>query len=339
MTPDPASTEVPGQAGAWVAGVCACCGAGQAKVVLEVPHPDAPDGMSAVVSCGGCGLRRLEPRPGPEVLGRYYAGASGYNAYAGRRRGPGFQRLWDFLRDGAARPAGIGMLAWLFSPLTRPLARWLFDIVVPLRGQRGLRVLEVGSGFGDLLIHLQSRGCRVLGTDLGVEAARKASEYGVEVRVGNLVDLALPGESFDVVIFCHSLEHVPDPNVELAEAARLLVPGGRLHLAVPNGASARLALDGRSWAHLSHPLHFWYFDRTTLGRMLSRHGFRLSEPMRTTTRHHALMAWWHEGRSAGWGVATRRFLRFLRRTWGNPDGGDVLRAVAERLGNRGGSDG
>lgn len=300
-------------------------------MVLEVPHPDAPSGRSAVVACRACGLRRLDPRPGPGSIGDYYADAAGYNAYVGRRRGPRAQRVWDFLRDGAAGPLGMSLAGRLCSPVTGPMAGWLFDINVPLGGRRGLRVLEVGSGFGDILIYLRSRGCEVLGTDLGEAGARKAAEYGVEVRVGNLADLALPAGSFDVAIMCHSLEHVPDPNVELAEIARLLVPGGRLHVAVPNGEAARLVLDGREWVHLSHPLHFWYFDAATLERLLLRHGYRLQAPMVTTTRHHALMGWLHEGRARGWSTATRRFLRFLRRTAFDAKAGDVLRAVAVRV--------
>lgn len=312
----------------WVSTNCACCGESAARIVLEVPHRDAPGGRSGVVACAGCGLRRLDPRPGPESIGAYYAAASGYNAYVGRTRSPRSQALWNFLRDGAACPAGLGWMQRLLSPLTGALARWLFDINVPLRGRLGVRVIEVGSGFGDILIYLKSRGCVVLGTDLGESGARKAAEYGVEVRVGNLADLAIPSDAFDAAILCHSLEHVPDPNVELGELARLLVPGGTLHIAVPNGAAVRLRRDGLGWAHLSHPLHFWYFDRVTLGRLLDRHGFDLVAPMRTTTRHHAFMAWVHEGRRMGWGRATSRFLGFLRETLGRSDGGDVLRAVA-----------
>jgi SAM-dependent methyltransferase len=170
----------------------------------------------------------------------------------------------------------------------------------------------------------------VLGTDLSESAAATARACGVEVRVGALADLGLGGASFDVAVLCHSLEHVPDPNVELRELNRILVPGGHLHLAVPNGHAVRLALDGAAWAHLSHPLHFWFFDPNTLTQLLARHGFRLVSPPRTTTRHHALAGCWRDGRAHGWPGAIRRLLAFLRASRHCCDGGDVLRVVAQK---------
>lgn len=315
----------------WIETTCALCGGSAVRPILEVPHPEAPDGRSVIGACTGCGLRRLTPRPGPDSIDAYYAAATGYNAYVGRRRSPRAQRLWNFLRDGAAAPSGQGVVGRLLRPLTGPTSRWLFDINVPLDGRRGLRVIEVGSGFGDILIYLKSRGCEVLGTDLSRAGAEKAREYGVEVRVGNLAELGLPAESFDAAILCHSLEHVPNPNVELAELARLLTPGGQIHIAVPNGNAVRLRLDGTAWPHLSHPLHFWFFDAASLTRLLERHGFRLTGPPRTTTRHHAFNTWRYEGRHRSWILATRRFVGFLRATAATPDGGDVLRVIAEKF--------
>ena len=288
--------------------------------------------MASVWRCGRCGLRRLRPRPGPKALGRYYAEASGYNAFVGRKRSGRSQRVWDFLRDCRSRPAGwTGWRRWI-APVGALIADWAFDINVPLDGRTGLRVLEVGSGYGDILIYLKSRGCTVMGSDLSAEAARKGAEYGVEIRVGNLADLRLPSSSFDVAILCHSLEHLPDPNVELAELARLLKPGGRIHIAVPNGNAVRLKLDGLRWDHLSHPFHLWYFDPRTLQRILTRHGFVPVRSPVTTTRHHALTAWKRMARRKGWWTATRGWMAFVKASLTNREGGDVLRVVAELRG-------
>jgi SAM-dependent methyltransferase len=281
-----------------------------------------------VVQCA-CGLRRLDPRPAQATVARYYAAERGFNAYAGRRRGLVKQVTWDVLRDGMSAPAGHSRAGRLARPLTAPLARWLFDVNVRLDGRRGLRVLEVGSGFGDLLIYLRSRGCEVTGTDLSPAAAAKAREYGVDVRIGTLRSLALPAAQFDVVIMNHSLEHVPDPNEELAEAARLLAPAGRLHLAVPNGDAVRLRLDETAWVHLSAPLHFWFFDARALIALLARHGLRPATPARTTTRHHALCSWAQARRALGLGRATTALVRFVAASLGTPAGGDVLRLEAE----------
>ena len=147
------------------------CGKLDGATILEMPHRDSVFGVAAVWRCGQCGLRRLRPRPVGEQLGRYYAEAAGYNAFVGRKRSAKAQRWWDFLRDCRSQPAGVHGWAHRLSFLGGLIADWAFDINVPLNGKRGLRVLEVGSGYGDILIYLKSRGCEVLGIDLSEGAA------------------------------------------------------------------------------------------------------------------------------------------------------------------------
>jgi SAM-dependent methyltransferase len=313
----------------WINSVCAVCGATDGTPAVRVPHPDAPEGMSFVWQCAQCGLRRLHPRPAPESLGAYYNQGGWYNAYVGRIRSARSQRLWDLMRDSFSRPAGASWSSRILGPLLAPLARYQFDLNVPLNGRRGLRVLEVGSGFGDVLIYLRSRGCEVLGTDLEPNAAEAGRAQGVEIRIGNLVDLALPSESFDVGMMCHSLEHVPDPNVELAELRRVLRPGAQLQIAVPNGAAVRLAMDGPDWWHLSHPLHFWYFDPENLANLVRKHGF---EPTRVSSvlRPNVLAAWKFDRKKHGLGGATRRLTEVSGATLKSGLRGDSLRLTAIR---------
>jgi SAM-dependent methyltransferase len=314
----------------WVFPVCAQCGERDGESLLAIPQPDAPGGVAHVWKCSKCGLRRLSPRPGPEIIGYYYARETGYNAFDGRRRSPRVQAVWDFLRDTFSAPANASLPTRLAAPIGRLVAQWAFDINVFIGGRTGLRVLEVGSGYGDLLIYLRSRGCQVLGTDLSPAAASKAREIGVDVRVGELTELSLPAESVDAGVMCHSLEHVPDPNAELRELHRLLVPGGLLHIAVPNGEATRLLTDGVQWTHLSHPYHFWYFGPEDLVKLVRKHGFEPEGSPVTTTRHHALNQWLHEFRTLGPIAATHRFFRFLTTSLNNRDGGDVLRLVCRR---------
>lgn len=316
----------------WEGVSCAGCQSTDGTSDLAIPQPDAPGGVAHVWRCRHCGLRRLNPRPTVESLPHYYAAAAGYNAYIGRTRSPRTQRFWNFLRDCYSRPAGIGPWTRLAAPIGKAIASWAFDINVPLDGARGRRVLEIGSGYGDILIYLRERGCEVLGVDPSAEAAASGKRHGVEIRVGFITQLRLPAASFDVIVMCHSLEHVPDPNVELAEVTRLLAPGGHLHLAVPNGNAVRLRLDGIHWAHLSHPLHLWYFDAATLTQLLRRHGLEPTQSPVTTTRHHALKHWLGECRRGHPVSGTIGFLRFLRAAALARDGGDVLRVVARKAG-------
>jgi arsenite methyltransferase len=99
-------------------------------------------------------------------------------------------------------------------------------------------VLDLGSGAGaDVLISARrvAPGGRAIGLDMTVEmlelARRNAAEAGVdnvEFLQGYLEDIPLPAGSVDVVISNCVINLAADKNVVLAEAARVLRPGGRL---------------------------------------------------------------------------------------------------------------
>jgi SAM-dependent methyltransferase len=129
---------------------------------------------------------------------------------------------------------------------------------------------------------------------------------------------------------CHSLEHVPDPAAEVREFARILRPGGRLHIAVPNGHALGLELYGTDWMHLSLPLHFWFFDRETLPQLLERNGFSRAQPPATVDRLYYVRRWLSGLRTEGAVAATTMFGRHLRRSLATKGSGDVLRVVGIR---------
>jgi SAM-dependent methyltransferase len=123
-----------------------------------------------------------------------------------------------------------------------------------------------------------------------------------------------------------------DPAAELGELHRVLRPGGRLHLAVPNGRAADFRADGAGWEHLSAPLHLWLFDAATLSTLVERSGFRLLGPPRVTTGHRLPGRWLEDRRRFGMLPATRTLARRLsRRLRAGSGSGDVVRLVAVRL--------
>jgi SAM-dependent methyltransferase len=73
-----------------------------------------------------------------------------------------------------------------------------------------------------------------------------------------------------------SLEHVHAPLETLREAHRLLVPGGKLVVAVPNIDSLPFCWFGASWIGLDLPRHLTHFSPWTLSSMLERAGFRVT---------------------------------------------------------------
>ena len=103
-------------------------------------------------------------------------------------------------------------------------------------------VLEIAIGTGRNLPHYP-RGVRLTGIELSpamVELARRrAVELNMEadLRVGDAQTLAFADESFDTVVSTLSLCTIPDDRRAVAEAARVLRPGGRLLLLEHVGSS------------------------------------------------------------------------------------------------------
>ena len=95
-------------------------------------------------------------------------------------------------------------------------------------------VLELGAGWCDFANTIRAR--RVVAMDLDSTVRRAASDH-VQAEVGDCTDLSrFDTDSFDVVFASNLLEHLERSAAALllAEAARVLRPGGRLILLQPN---------------------------------------------------------------------------------------------------------
>jgi 2-polyprenyl-6-hydroxyphenyl methylase / 3-demethylubiquinone-9 3-methyltransferase len=92
---------------------------------------------------------------------------------------------------------------------------------VPLAGAR---VLDVGCGGGLLAPHVA--GYRHVGVDLTESALAVAAAHRIEPARADAADLPFEDASFDVVVAGEVLEHVTDLEGVVAEATRVLRPGG-----------------------------------------------------------------------------------------------------------------
>ena len=95
--------------------------------------------------------------------------------------------------------------------------------------------LDIGTGTGRLLELFAPRAKHAVGIDLSREmlsVARanleRAGLRHVSVRQADLYQLPLPGTSFDVVTMHQVLHYLEDPAAAIAEAARVVRPGGVL---------------------------------------------------------------------------------------------------------------
>jgi malonyl-CoA O-methyltransferase len=96
-----------------------------------------------------------------------------------------------------------------------------------------LRVFEYGCGTGRNLETISRKGAAsVTGCDVSAGMLSLASRRGSWplLRHDMRLPVPLPDHSFDLALFCLTLEHLPDLQPPLVDAKRLVRPGGRIHI-------------------------------------------------------------------------------------------------------------
>lgn len=250
---------------------CPVCATTRAAPRFEV------EGVAArVVVCDDCGLGRFEPMLSAEEIRDLYP-----DEYYGE---PGVK----------------------FQPLVERLVRLVGERHISFlsRGlSAGSRVLDVGCGRGVILGALADRGLEVHGVEISAEAARGADPRA-EIRIAaRLQDAGYPPAFFDEVVIWHVLEHLQDPRGTIEEVHRILKPGGRLIVAVPNFESMQARWSDAAWFHLDLPRHLYQFPLHALRRMLEGIGFDIASDHHFSLRQNPF----------GWIQSGLNLLAFLPR--------------------------
>ena len=139
------------------------------------------------------------------------------------------------------------------------------------------RVLDVGTGTGRMLQLLADRAERAVGLDtshsmLSVARANleRSGAANWELRQGDVHSPPLDAASFDLVVIHQVLHYLDDPARALAEAARLVAPGGRLLVIdfAPHRHDFLRAAAHRRLGFSHEQLHDWFdqqgFDCPTI---------------------------------------------------------------------------
>jgi 2-polyprenyl-6-hydroxyphenyl methylase / 3-demethylubiquinone-9 3-methyltransferase len=100
--------------------------------------------------------------------------------------------------------------------------------LIPPAVRDGAVLVDVGCGAGLLAPHVTDKGYRHVGVDLVSSALEQAALHGVAAVRGDATALPLPDGCADVVSAGEVLEHVTDLATVVAEACRVLRPGGLL---------------------------------------------------------------------------------------------------------------
>ena len=206
-------------------------------------------GDHRVVRCDDCGLVFLNPQPSADELARIY-------------------RAEYFL--GSESEAGRQTA----SELKYATAGLYLSEIRRYHGSGNGRLLEVGCGEGDFLVLAEADGWQVTGVEFSSPAGERARQRlkNGSVSCGELQQLGLAAEQFDLCVVSDVISNVRDPLEFLGEIHRVLKPGGTLFIATPSIDSWSARFMKQKWMEFKAE-HLTYFNRQTIQTALFKSGF------------------------------------------------------------------
>lgn len=206
------------------------------------------DGYEVVV-CEQCGAGYADHIPSQAALDVYYRDLSKYE---------------DTVSEGEFHAV-------------EPRLRALAESIKRFIPSPGTRVLEIGSASGGLLAALRDLGFRnLLGTDPSPGCVRAAQIfYGIPGFASTIFTLPHPETPYEFLILAGVMEHIADLDRAVAQFRRLLKPGGRVYLEVPDASRYQPQQDA-PYQEFSVE-HINFFSSASLANLMRTRGFGVVE--------------------------------------------------------------
>lgn len=245
MSPDKQHAQVAWAAEQLETPNCPLCNHQEAKT----RYADGKFATFHIMRCQACDFTYLSPRPSETAMLARYA----QDDYFEGQDGGGY----------ASYAAQAQALSLTFQRLMTQLKR---------RNMSGGHLLEVGCGYGFLLQQAQPFFSKIDATDFSAGALAKAQSFADNIYQGGL-DAIPPGQTYDLIIANHVIEHVYHPHDFVAQCKARLKPGGWLLLSTPDAGSFWLKLMGKRWPSFILPDHLLYFSAQHLRSLFTQAGF------------------------------------------------------------------
>jgi SAM-dependent methyltransferase len=160
----------------------------------------------------------------------------------------------------------VGVVGYFYQMYRR-------EVLARVDGVRGRDILEIGCGEGMMF---DGTGVSPVQMEVSMTRVRRAAGKCRFLLCADGYELPFPSESFDLVLLVAVLEHTREPWRILAEVRRVLKPGGRVVMVVPNDVTMSLGRLLLRKFPIRYPDHVTFTTPAKMRRWL-KDGFRVKE--------------------------------------------------------------
>ncbi len=242
---------------------CPVCDADNIYPVLTARDHTVSQKEFEIWECAVCSFRFTQNVPDANAIGAYYQ-SENYISHSNTNKGL-VNRLYHFVRK-------------------QTLARKRRLIASATGKSGGKALLDIGAGTGAFVQHMQLYGWQATGLEPDENARQRAVEAH-QVKLLPIDELnTIADHSFDAVTLWHVLEHVHALPEYIKQLKKIIKPGGRIFIAVPNYTSYDGGVYKSFWAAYDVPRHLYHFSPASMQRLLEKYGLTL----------HAIKPMWYD---------------------------------------------
>ncbi|MER3463614.1 MAG: class I SAM-dependent methyltransferase [Chitinophagaceae bacterium] len=259
---------------------CPVCASKQINPLFAVKDYSVSKEDFVIWQCGTCTLRFTQDAPTEDSIAPYY-------------KSP------DYISHTNAKK---GLLNNLYQRVRKYTLEQKAKLLIEQTKAANGNLLDVGAGVGAFINVMQQKGWTAQGIEPDLDARLIAQqEFGTELS-DTAVFYNLPAQNFDAITLWHVLEHVHDLHRYVEQLKNLLVPNGKIFIAVPNYQSADAAIYRLKWAAYDVPRHLYHFSPTSMQALMERHGLNIiaKKPMWFDSFYISLLSSKYKKGSLSW---------------------------------------
>jgi len=157
-------------------------------------------------------------------------------------------------------------------PLTIKRYNELLDKMESYRKTNNL--LDLGCSNGLFLDCAKQRGWNVYGTEYAQESIDFCAKKNIRVFKSDQLPDDFYKTSFDIVTSFEVIEHINNPNEDMAIVNKVLRKGGAFYFTTPNFNALSRRLLKEKWNVIDYPEHLSYYTPSTIHYLLKQNGYK-----------------------------------------------------------------